>query len=117
VLASRAAVTVRVPARTTLTALPRRARVGRTARFSGRLLGGHLPPGGKLVLVQARVPSRGWQTFAASRSSGSGRWAASYRFRATVGTVRYRIRAVVPAEAAYPFGRVVTAPVGIVVSG
>lgn len=117
VLASRAEVTVRVPARTTLTASPRRIRVGRTARFSGRLLGGHLPRGGKLVLVQARVPSRGWQTFAASRSSGSGRWAARYRFRATVGTVRYRIRAVVPAEAAYPFGRLVTAPVGIVVSG
>jgi len=117
VLASRAAVSVRVPARTTLNAMPRRTRVGRTARFAGRLLGGHLPPGGKLVLVQARVPSRGWQTFAASRSTGSGRWAASYRFRATVGTVRYRIRAVVPAEAAYPFGRVVTAPVGIVVSG
>ena len=117
VLGSRAQVAVRVPARTTLTATPRRNRVGGTARFSGRLLGGHLPAGGKLVLVQARVPTRGWQTFAASRSSGSGRWFARYRFRATVGTVRYRIRAVVPAEAAYPFGRVVTRPVTIVVRG
>lgn len=117
VLGSRAEVRVRVPARTTLTASPRSNRVGGTARFSGRLLGGHLPPGGKLVLVQARVPSRGWQTFAASRASRRGRWEARYRFRATVGTVRYRIRAVVPAEAAYPFGRVVTAPVTIVVRG
>ncbi len=117
VLGAQASAALRVPARTTLGATPRTNRVGGTARFSGRLLGGHLPRGGKLVLVQAHVPRRGWQTFAATRASRTGRWATRYRFRATVGTVRYRIRAIVPAEAAYPFGRAVTRPVQITVRG
>ncbi len=117
VFGAQASAVLRVAARTTLVAAPRTNRVGGTARFSGRLLGDHLPPGGKLVLVQAHVPGRGWQTFAATRASRTGRWATRYRFRATVGTVRYRIRAIVPAEAAYPFGRAVTRPVTIVVRG
>ena len=114
---STATVTMRVPARSTVRSTPARLRVGSVARFAGQLEGGWIPSGGKLVLVQALIPHRGWQTFAAARAHADGRWAARYRFRAAVGRVRYRIRAVVPAEAAYPFSAFTSKPIGVVVIG
>jgi hypothetical protein len=37
------------------------------------------------------------------RSDGGGRWSYRYRFGATRGVVRYRFRARIRREAAYPF--------------
>lgn len=108
-----AAMTMRVPAQTSLAVSPGRVKAGRTAVFHGRLNGGHIPSGGKLVMVQAQIPKRGWQTFAVARANSSGDWSASYRFRTNIGTDGYLIRAVVPAEAAYPFGRSETRPVRV----
>jgi len=112
-----AGVTLRTPASTSLRVAPRDVRVGQTATFSGRLRGGHVPRAGTLVIMQARVPSRGWQTFAAVRTGPDGRWVARYRFRATIGTVVYRLRAVVPTDAAYPFVRGASAVARITAHG
>lgn len=108
---------VRVPALTTIGANPRTTKVGASSTFSGRLDGGWLPATGKLVLVQAFIPNRGWQTFASARSDLDGVWRASYRFRAAVGRVRYSIRAFVPAESGYPFAAAATAPIHVTVIG
>jgi hypothetical protein len=96
-------MSARVPAMTTLSASPTTVRVGASSLFKGKLEGGWIPSTGKLVLVQAFIPKRGWQTFSSARSDGYGAWHVSYRFRAAVGRVRYSIRAFVPAEAGYPF--------------
>jgi hypothetical protein len=94
---------VRVAAMTTIAATPWTVKVGASATFSGRLDGGWIPSSGKLVLVQAFIPARGWQTFTSTRTDLDGYWHASYRFRAAVGRVRYSIRAFIPSEAGYPF--------------
>ena len=116
-LQSGALIHVRVPARSTLGVSPRTVRVGRTATFSGVLDGGWLPSGGKLVLVQAAIPHRGWQTFAVARANGEGRWSAGYRFRAAVGRVNYSIRAVVPSESSYPFTGFTSRPIVVTAIG
>jgi len=101
--ASAAEMSARVASMTTLSASPTTVRVGASSLFKGKLEGGWIPSTGKLVLVQAFIPKRGWQTFSSTRSDGDGAWHVSYRFRAAVGRVRYSIRAFVPAEAGYPF--------------
>jgi hypothetical protein len=68
--------------------------------FRGRLRGGYVPAGGKLVVLQGY--DRGaWRTFATARSDRRGRFHAGYRFRGRPGT--YRVRASIPVDAAYPF--------------
>jgi hypothetical protein len=47
----------------------------------------------------------------------SHRWTYQYRFTATRGTVRYRFRAVVPAEGSFPFVRGTSQPVAVIVRG
>ena len=98
------AMSISVPAKTTLAATPARVRSGQLAVFAGRLAGGWVPSGGKLVMVQAMIPGRGWQTFSVARSNSFGEWSAKYRFRTAIGKDGYLIRAVVPVESAYPFG-------------
>ena len=111
------AMHIRVPAKSTISVSPRVVRVGRSATFSGVLEGGWLPSGGKLVMVQAAIPSRGWQTFAVARADGDGRWSAGYRFRAAVGRVTYSIRAVVPTESSYPFTAFTSRPIVVTAIG
>jgi hypothetical protein len=77
-------------------------RNGQAVRLRGRLLGGPIPPGGKLIDLQAFY-RRSWRTFATLRSDRHGRWRFRYRFRATRGVVTYRFRARVHREAAYPY--------------
>jgi hypothetical protein len=97
-----AAVRVRVPARTTLRVNRTSLRNGESVRFSGRLAGRPIPEGGKLIDLQAHYRGR-WRTFATPRSDANGRWRFRYRFGATRGLVRYRFRARVRREAAYPY--------------
>jgi hypothetical protein len=92
-------VRVRVPARVTLTA---KRTAKRRYRISGRLAGGFVPARGKLVELQAYERGR-WRTFGSARSSASGRYAYTYKFRAESTGRRFRLRARVRADAAYPF--------------
>ncbi|HZO59429.1 MAG TPA: hypothetical protein VFB51_07050 [Solirubrobacterales bacterium] len=95
-------ITVIVPARSSIAVDRRSVRNGDSVTFSGRLLGRPLPEGGKLVDLQVKLRGR-WRTFATPRAGPSGRWAYSYRFEATRGLVRYRFRARIRREAAYPY--------------
>ena len=74
-----------------------------TIRFSGRLrtLGTKLPPGGKIVDLQAAQGGR-WSTVDTTRATGrTGTWRATARFRGTPG--RYPVRLRIRREAAYPY--------------
>ena len=55
--------------------------VGGSIHFSGRLLGGPIPKGGKLVVLEARSPGGPWLEFNVVRSDTHGRVHASYRFK------------------------------------
>jgi hypothetical protein len=92
-------VAVKVPARATLS-VTRSAT--RRYRISGRLVGGFVPARGKLVELQAYERGK-WRTFGSARSSASGRYAYTYRFRAESVGRTFRMRARVRADAAYPF--------------
>ncbi len=81
---------------------PRTAHVGSSIHFSGRLLGGPIPKGGKLVVLEARSPGGPWLEFNVIRSDAHGRFRASYRFK-FAGPARYQFRALCEAEADYPF--------------
>jgi hypothetical protein len=95
-------IPVVVPARSSISVDRRRVRNGDTVTFRGRLRGRPLPDGGKLVDLQVRLRGR-WRTFATPRADSGGRWAFAYRFEATRGLVRYRFRALIRREAAYPY--------------
>jgi hypothetical protein len=70
-------------------------------RLSGRLLGGHIPPRGKIVELQGWARGQ-WQVFRTTRSNSSGRYRVNYRLRTGVrGSLR--IRARVRRERGYPY--------------
>ena len=75
---------------------------GEAATFYGRIRGGAIPTGGKLIEIQAYF-RRAWRTISTTRSDRRGRWRFAYTFGGTTGTVRYRFRARVPREGGYPF--------------
>lgn len=111
---------VAVPARATIKVARRQLRNGQAARFSGRVLGGYLPAGGRELELQGFNPLRGrWQPVRTSglRSDGRGAWHASYRFTATRGTVRYRFRLRVPPRPDHPFADGYSRAVTVVVTG
>jgi hypothetical protein len=81
---------------------PRTVSAGQSIAFSGRLLGGAIPSGGKQVLLEARSPGSGWVEFHVARANAKGRFEYSYRFRYP-GPVAYEFRAVCEHEADYPF--------------
>jgi hypothetical protein len=93
---------IRTPARVRLSAAPGAVRAGGAVRFSGRLLGGHVPRTGKLVELQALVGA-GWRTFATVRSDRRGRVRYTRSFAAASAGRSYRIRLRVRREPAYPF--------------
>jgi hypothetical protein len=80
----------------------RHRRNGQAIHFRGRLLGGYVPPGGKLVELQVLIGRR-WQDFKAVRTSPSGVFRAHRRLTRTTGHVVYAFRAVVRRETGYPF--------------
>jgi hypothetical protein len=74
-----------------------------SVRFDGRLrlLGTSLPPGGKLVDLQARSGGR-WSTVATTRATGPpASWRAVARFRGTPGSYPVRLR--IRREATFPY--------------
>ncbi|MCW3018510.1 MAG: hypothetical protein JWN10_818 [Solirubrobacterales bacterium] len=95
-------LTVAVRAAVGLSIAPRTARIGSTIHFSGRLRGGPIPKGGKLVVLEARSPGGAWLEFNVIRSGASGRFHASYRFK-FAGPAKYQFRALCEAEADYPY--------------
>jgi hypothetical protein len=75
---------------------------GHTIRFSGRLQGGPVPPGGKQLVLEARSPASHWIEFDVVRSDAHGAFHASYRFRFP-GPVAYSFRVLCGYEADYPY--------------
>jgi hypothetical protein len=115
-LPAQASVAVVVPALTSLTVNRRHLRNRQAVTFTGALKTVPAPPGGKLVELQVRLPHR-WETFRTIRTDPAGHWSARYRFTRTYGVQRYRFRARLPEEAAYPFALGGSRPVLVVVRG
>ena len=106
-----------MPARTRMSVNDRRLLNGQSVNFRGRLA---VPPtglaAGKLVELQTKLSGR-WQTFRTIRTDAQGRWSSAYRFRRTRGVVRYRFRARLPREAAYPYETGTSRSVRVTVRG
>jgi hypothetical protein len=109
-------LTTKVNAAARLKVDRRRLRNGQAVRFTGRLLGKPIPTAGKLVALQAKV-GREWRTFATPRANAKGIFKHRYRFTATTGLRRYKFRAVVAREAAYPYEKGVSRIVKVTVRG
>jgi hypothetical protein len=105
-----------VPASSSIATDRRSVLNGRAVAFHGALRGGHVPAGGKLIDLQAFYRG-GWRTFATPRTDGLGRWSYRYRFGATRGVIRYRFRARIRREAAYPFELGYSRVVRVIVRG
>jgi hypothetical protein len=114
-------VSLAVPARVTLRASRGSLSNGQAVRFSGRLLGGHVPRRGRELELQGYNPLKGrWQPVRTQglRSFGSGRFATTYRFTATVGaTVTYRFRVRVASRPDHPFSEGFSRVVAVTVRG
>jgi hypothetical protein len=95
-------LTLSVRAGVALSVSPRTASVGSSIRFSGRLRGGPIPAGGKLLVLEARSPGGAWLEFDVVRSDARGRYHAGYRFKFP-GPAQYQFRVLCQAEADYPF--------------
>ena len=110
-------VDAQVRAATTFKPSRRNVVNGEYITFRGRLKGGHIPPGGKLVELQVFTRRR-WRTFAQPRASATtGRWSFQYRFEAVRGRARFRFRARVRREASYPFHSGTSRDVAVTVHG
>jgi hypothetical protein len=116
ILPSELQTSLLVPASSSLGVNRRRARNGGSVVFRGRMRSLPLPVTGKLVEMQAFFRGR-WRTFSTVRTNKEGRWRFRYRFGGTVGRVRYRFRARLPAEAGYPFETGASRVVSVTVRG
>jgi hypothetical protein len=101
-----------VRAGVSLTVAPRISGVGRSIFFRGRALGGPVPAGGKLLVLEARSAGGRWLKFDVLRSDRRGRFHASYRFRFP-GPVTYQFRAVSEMEGDYPYAAGSSRPVTV----
>jgi hypothetical protein len=113
---SQADVTLRVPAAVTIGASRHSVRNGQTVTFSGRLRGKPVPPGGKVVDLQAHYRGS-WRTFATPRAGRDGRWRYRYRFGATRGRLVYPFRVLVRPESSYPYALGVSPTTKVTVTG
>jgi hypothetical protein len=95
-------LTLTVPAALRLRVAPRTARSEGAIRFSGRLLGGPIPAGGKQLVLEARAPGAHWIEFHVIRTSARGRLHYLYRFRLP-GPAHYQFRVLCEEEADFPF--------------
>jgi len=105
-------LTLTVRAGVALHIAPRTTSVGRAIHFSGRLRGGPIPKGGKLLVLEARSPGGAWLEFDVIRSNARGRFHASYRFKFP-GPAQYQFRVLCEAEADYPFATGASNVVGV----
>ncbi|HXN36494.1 MAG TPA: hypothetical protein VN892_00485 [Solirubrobacteraceae bacterium] len=85
-----------------LAVTPHVTSVGRTIRFSGRLLAGPVPHEGKQLVLEARSPGGPWLEFDVVRSGVRGRFRAGYRFKFP-GPAKYQFRVLSEPESDYPF--------------
>lgn len=97
---------LRVRASSTLRLTPRRLRVGKVLRFTGRVRS-HVASAygseGKLVQVQFR-DGRHWRpAVALTRTDDEGRFSIAYRFRRITRPTRIRFRVLVPREGGWPY--------------
>jgi hypothetical protein len=76
---------------------------GRMVRFSGKVLSGPIPKGGKRVQMEGRSPGSAWTPFKNLRTDKQGRFSGTYRLRVRRPGVVLKVRAVVPSEAAYGY--------------
>jgi hypothetical protein len=92
----------------------RRVRMRGRIRINGHLLGGRIPPRGKVVELQGWARGA-WQVFRTTRTSRNGRFHVTYRLRTGTRGI-LRIRARVRRERGYPYtlgySRVVRVRVG-----
>jgi len=91
---------------------PRTASLGRSIYFSGRLRGGPIPSGGKLLVLEARSLGGAWLEFDVIRSNARGRYHARYTFKFP-GPEKYQFRVLCQAEADYPFATGSSRVVGV----
>jgi hypothetical protein len=105
-------LTLSVRACVSLTIAPRAVSVGHSIYFSGRLPGGPVPSGGKLLVLEARSTRGAWLEFDVIRSDARGRFHASYRFKFP-GPADYQFRVLCEAEADYPFATGASPVVGV----
>lgn len=109
-------VAVRVAASTTFHVNRHSVRNGRSVRFYGRVRGGRIPQGGKLLELQVLLRHK-WRTFTTLHTDQHGRWRYRYRFAATHGRVLYKFRAHVPREATYPYASAASRRAKVIVRG
>lgn len=76
---------------------------GRVVRFSGRVLSGPIPVGGKRVQMEGRSPGSAWTPFKSLHTDNNGRFSGTYRLRVRRPGVVLKIRAVVPSETGYGY--------------
>ncbi len=105
-------LTLTVPAALPLRIAPRTVPSEGAIRFSGRLLGGPLPAGGKQLVLEARAPGGRWLEFHVIRTGAHGRFAFLYRFRLP-GPARYQFRVLCEPEADFPFAAGASNVVGV----
>lgn len=91
-----------VPAGLRIRIQPKRARWAGSIRISGSLRGGHIPPGGEIVVLRVSWNSGEAETGHLYVQRG-GRFTTTYTFGPGVGTETYRFRAVTLKEADYPY--------------
>lgn len=99
--AATAELALSVPARLRLTVKPRVTRVGATIVLTGRL-SGSIPPGGKLVVFEAREAHGRWIEFHTAVVHSNGVVRVKHRF-VYPGPARYEFRILCRAEAGFPF--------------
>jgi hypothetical protein len=102
--AASATLSLSVRAGLTLAISPRTVSVGHSIYFRGRLLGGPVPREGKQLVLEARAPRGRWIEFDDVRTSGDGRYRASYRFKFP-GPANYQFRVVSEPESDYPYAQ------------
>jgi hypothetical protein len=105
-------LTLTVPAALALRIAPRTVPSEGAIRFSGRLLGGSLPAGGKQLVLEARAPGGRWLEFHVVRTGAHGRFGYLYRFRLP-GPARYQFRVLSEPEADFPFAAGASNVVGV----
>ncbi len=95
---------------------PRKVSNGHRIRIWGSLPGPEA--GGRVVVLQASaLHARRWLTFAQATANHYGAFQSRYRFTSTTATTTYRIRAVVPTQANYPWVEGASPPARVRVRG
>jgi hypothetical protein len=79
---------------------------GIVASYTGRVLAGAMPKGGKLVIVQGRAKGGSWQTFASRRASKAGAFKGKYRLKVRRPGKKLQFRVRVISESGWNYAAV-----------